>query len=224
MKRGKEMRIVVLSDIHGVVSGLPQIAAELEEADWVVLPGDLTAFGGIEAAADVIEAIRHFNTKILAVAGNCDRPECEDYFEEAGINLGGRKTVIEGIEFLGGGGSLPCLAPTPNELTEPELKRALDDLARQRDTNLPCILVSHEPPFNTKADFAWNGQHVGSASVRAFIEQCQPIICFTGHIHEGHSLDEIGETQIINPGSWAQGRYAVAEINGGVPNIKLRTV
>jgi len=218
------MQIIVLSDIHGAAASLPKVAAELEEADLVVLPGDLTNFGSLDDARDILETVQRFNESVLAVAGNCDLAECEDFFEEARVNLGGQKKVIDGIEFFGIGGSLPCPVKTLNERSEPDLKRALDDLVQQRDPNLPCILVSHQPPSNTNADVIANGQHVGSTSVRAFIEQCQPLICFTGHIHEAFSLDEVGKTRVVNSGSWAQGRYAIAEIDGEVQHVELRSV
>lgn len=218
------MRIVVLSDIHGAVGNFSKVGEVLSDADLVLLPGDLTNFGGAEAAAKVIEALGRFNKRILAVAGNCDRPECADYLEKTGINLEGRQATAAGIEFLGIGGALPCPMRTPNERTESDLKRCLDDLAAQQNEDLPCVLVSHQPPRNTGADLAWNGEHVGSASVRAFIERRQPLVCFTGHIHESNSLSTIGPAQIVNPGAWAQGRYAVAEIHAGRQNIELRMV
>ena len=53
---------------------------------------------------------------------------------------------------------------------------------------------------------------MGSKAVRAFIEQRQPLICFTGHIHEGVGVDQIGKTNIINPSSLSEGNYAYAEV------------
>ncbi|MEL6527750.1 MAG: hypothetical protein AAFQ07_18785, partial [Chloroflexota bacterium] len=62
-----------------------------------------------------------------------------------------------------------------------------------------------------------SNQHVGSKAVRAFIERVQPLVCFTGHMHECVTIDRIGDTQIINPGPvWKSKKYAYTEIEDGV--------
>ena len=86
------------------------------------------------------------------------------------------------------------------------------------------VLITHQPPRETRNDLA-RGGHVGSHSIRCFIEQHQPLICFTGHIHEGVGVDTIGETKIVNPGPLRHGGYAVAEITGGqVGALEIRNV
>ena len=53
---------------------------------------------------------------------------------------------------------------------------------------------------------------MGSKSIRNFIEKIQPIVCFTGHIHEGVGIDKINRTHIINPGPLKFGKYAYVTI------------
>ena len=77
--------------------------------------------------------------------------------------------------------------------------------------DVPQILVCHQPPFNTLNDRLYDGRQVGSKSVRAYIEEHQPLICFTGHIHEAIGIDTIGITQTCNPGPVWKG-YATTEI------------
>ncbi|MEO1289117.1 MAG: hypothetical protein AAFV93_15240, partial [Chloroflexota bacterium] len=91
------------------------------------------------------------------------------------------------------------------------------------DPDIPKILVTHQPPYGTKADSTWTGKHVGSHAIREFIELEQPLICFTGHIHEAVSIDTIGKTKIINSGMISgSNRYAYTEIVGGqVSTLKL---
>ena len=57
-------------------------------------------------------------------------------------------------------------------------------------------------------DFASIGKHVGSESVRAFIDQHEPLVCLTGHIHEGRGVDTIAGCPVINPGRLSEGGYA----------------
>jgi Icc-related predicted phosphoesterase len=79
------------------------------------------------------------------------------------------------------------------------------------------VAVIHTPPLDTRADRLTSGGHVGSAAVRAFLEETQPALCISGHIHESEGEDRIGRTKVINPGMLAQGGYVVVEPdNGGV--------
>jgi Icc-related predicted phosphoesterase len=69
------------------------------------------------------------------------------------------------------------------------------------------ILVAHCPPYQTAIDRIHSGLHVGSHSVRRFLETYQPDLCISGHIHEAPGEDVIGHTRLVNPGMLAQGGY-----------------
>lgn len=215
------MVIVTLADIHGYASGIDRISGRLAAADLVILAGDITRFGGMTAAKRVIDRIRQHTSRIAAVAGNCDLPEVETYLDEQDLSLHGNVRRINGIRFAGIGGSLPCPGPTPNEMTESEFRRHLVRLTAGLSNTEPCILITHQPPFNTLNDTTANGTHAGSRSIRQFIEQVQPMICITGHIHEGAGIDTIGNTQVINPGPFFDGHYGHIIIGRGIESIKI---
>ncbi len=206
------MIIVALADIHGNLERLSAVSEDLSAADVVLLVGDLTNFGRESAAARVVRGVRKYNDRLLAVAGNCDYPEVDTYLTQEGINLHRRGMVIDGIVFLGVGGSLPCPGKTPNEYSEDDFKAFLQEATTDLSLDVPMILVSHQPPWDTVADRLRNGVHVGSHSVRAFITQVQPLVCFTAHIHEGHGIDSIGRTKVVNPGPLWMGKYAYAQV------------
>ena len=72
-------------------------------------------------------------------------------------------------------------------------------------SNKKTIYVMHSPPFGTKLDFIQGEKSAGSRSIKAFIEENQPLLTLHGHIHESPELsgayfDHIGETISINPG------------------------
>jgi len=209
------MKIVALTDIHGQLRFLDQVASILSSADLILLVGDITTFGREEVASQVISAIRQHNAHILAVPGNTDYPEVRDYLKQEGINLHRSHITIEGITFIGLGGALPAPAKTPYEFTEGQLGAFLREASAQLPPDTTKVLVSHQPPQGTLLDIVHSGQHVGSRAVRDFILQERPLVCFTGHIHESPGIDSLGQTQIINPGPFAYGNYAYAEINGG---------
>ena len=193
------MRIVALTDIHGNASAIERLAAPLAAADLVLLTGDLTHFGGADDAARVIAAVREHNRHVLAVAGNCDQPDVAEWLVLEGISLHARHEVIEGVAFLGVGGSLPAPGRTPNEFSDAELGGFLDAAAEGLGDEVPCILVSHQPPADTALDMISGGRHVGSASVRRFIERRRPLVCFTGHIHEAAGTDSLGRRSWSTP-------------------------
>jgi hypothetical protein len=216
------MKIVALTDIHGRTERLRGLASGLAAADLVFLCGDLTHFGGRPEAGAVLAAVRNYNPNVLAVAGNCDRPDVAAHLVEAGVNLHATQVIVGDFAILGLGGSLPCPGRTPNEFTEDELASFLSEAAAGLSRDLPWILVSHEPPRDTAVDRAHSGMHVGSRAVRAFIEAHKPIVCFTGHIHEAYGMDSIGPTKIVNPGPLQAGRYAYAEVGRALDLLEIR--
>ena len=208
------MKIIALSDLHGEVRPLRDVAADLFGADVVLLAGDITNFGGAHAAREVVREVREYNDRLLAVPGNCDTPEAARCLTEEGITLDARHVVIDGVAFVGVGGSLPCPGRTPNEITEADFAARLAQAAAGIEANAPLILLTHQPPFDTAADLAGSGRHVGSHAVRAFILGRRPLVCFTGHIHEARGRDDLGGTVVLNPGPLRRGGYAYAEVDG----------
>ncbi len=192
------------------------MAACINWADIILLTGDLTHFGGADQADLVLSKLRAFDKRILAVAGNCDYPEVEQYLRRNELSLHGVVKEIDGIGFLGMGGSLPCPGKTPNEMGEYAIRDLLNGAVEAWSGQLPLILVSHQPPFGTKADDLGEGRHVGSRELRSFIERRRPIACFTGHIHEGRGVDRIGETWVANPGP-AFGEHAARTDSASMP-------
>jgi hypothetical protein len=206
------MKIIALTDLHEKSSVLPLLADQLQDAQLVLLCGDITHFGHEREMRRIIRQIRAYNPCVLAVTGNCDYPATEKYLMEEGISLHAAVREFNGYRIAGLSGSLPCPGKTPHEYSEEEYEALLDQIPIQ--TGKPLIMVSHQPPVDTMNDEVSPGVHVGSKSVRQFIEKHRPLACFTGHIHEGIAIDRIGDTVIVNPGPARAGNYAMAEIEG----------
>ncbi|MCH7960330.1 MAG: metallophosphoesterase family protein [Candidatus Hydrogenedentes bacterium] len=215
------MQIAALTDIHGRLEHIEDAGPMLRQMDVVLLPGDLTMFGRREAAEEVVNAVRQYCDRIFAVMGNCDYPEVEAYLEEEGMCLHRKHVVVDGVAFAGLGGSLPCPIPTLNEWSEETLAGYLEESVAGLPDDTDLVLVSHQPAKDTAVDLAGNGQHVGSDAVREFIETHNPLICFSGHIHESDGVDTIGQCTLVNPGPFLQGRFAVVEIGNGDLSLTL---
>jgi Icc-related predicted phosphoesterase len=215
------MNIIALTDIHGRTGIFDPLAGQLRSADLVVLSGDITHFGHKDEIAAIIANLRKFNHNILAVTGNCDHHEVEQFLSDEGISVFGSMKPFKNIVFYGLSGSLPCPGPTPNEYSDQEYEAILADVHFSSDQ--PVIMISHQPPYNTLNDFVPPGIHVGSKSIRDFIARTRPLICFTGHIHEGIGIDTIGSTAIANPGPAFYGGYAKVVIdNNAVKSLTLQ--
>lgn len=216
------MIIVALADIHDNLEGLSAASEDLSAADVVLLVGDLTNFGRQDAASRVVRAIRKYSDRVLAVPGNCDYPEVDAYLRGEGINLHRRCVVVEGVAFVGIGGSLPCPGRTPNEFSEEDFEAFLAEAGSAVHPYDPLVLVTHQPPRGTVTDRIWNGLHVGSESVRAFIIGMQPVLCLTGHIHEGRGVDSIGRTKVVNAGPLSTGGYVYARVGRNAAEVEIR--
>lgn len=200
------MRIIAFGDIHmdpGAVESIPSI----HSADLVIITGDITNYGNANAAEKMISRLLSINRNLLGVAGNLDKPDVARYLEENELSLHGSGRIFGKLGLMGLGGSNYTPFKTPYEFSEQELAAFLAaGLSRIQGAG-DFILVSHTPPFRTQTDRLANGSHVGSTAVRTFIEQQQPALCLTGHIHESAGEDVIGRTRVLNPGMLKHGGY-----------------
>lgn len=204
------MKLIALPDLHGQTANIDTLGSVLQAVDVVLLPGDLTNGLMIELTR-VLEAIQQYNTHILAVPGNMDNDRINETITEAGMNVHMEQRVVDGVGIIGLGGALPYYGRFV--FSDDDYGKMLTDLSERMNPSVPQLFVCHQPPLNTLNDKISNGAHVGSASVRQFIETHQPLVCFTGHIHEATGIDTIGHTKIINPGRlWRSDTYAYAEI------------
>jgi len=216
------MRIVSFGDIHMALRSIQRLAGELKAADMVVLSGDLTNFGGPEDAQQVIAATRRYARGVLAVSGNLDKPEVIDFLRAQGISLHGEGRRMGALGVFGCGGSNLTPFHTPTELSEQEIGAVLEGGYAQIAGAPHVLMVCHTPPANTATDRIASGQHVGSPQVRAFIEEHQPEVCITGHIHESAGIDHIGRTTVVNAGAFHAGGYIAVTLGPGGLGAELK--
>ena len=216
------MKIVSFGDVHLAIGQMAKIAVELATADLIILSGDLTNFGGCEDAQKVLVAARSYGPAVLALPGNLDRPDVIDFLRHEQAALHGESQRFDNLGIFGCGGSNITPFHTLLEYQDEELgailERAYVDVA-----NAPVqLMVCHTPPYATRLDRLVNGAPVGSQSVRRFIEQHQPQVCITGHIHESPGVDIIGRTKILNAGPFSAGGYIVIHYHDGTLDAELK--
>ncbi|MEO2152579.1 MAG: metallophosphoesterase [Thermococcus sp.] len=215
------MRLVAITDLHGNVKMSRKLAGLIagEKPDILLIAGDITHFSGAETARKVLGPLLETGVPILAVHGNCDGRDVPELLDELGIWIHDRRMELNGIGFVGVGGSNITPFNTIWELTEDEIREILLRNYRPGD-----IILSHVPPRDTKADLVHSGLHVGSRALREFIEENQPPLVITGHIHEARSVDHVGETVIVNPGPLFRGYYAEIILADNVINVELKSL
>ena len=201
------MQIMAFGDIHEYLHPLASLTQPLRQADVVLVTGDMTRWRGPETATKVLQAIMHYNPNVLAQVGNTDSWDIHRHLNQCGINLHGQGHRLGEVGIFGVGGSNYTPFDTPTEFSEEEIADYLLAGYEMIKEARYKILVAHCPPYQTAIDRIHAGYHVGSHSVRTFIETYQPDLCISGHIHEAPGEDAIGRTLLVNPGMLAQGGY-----------------
>ena len=209
------LKVLVGTDFHGKEAALEGFAMRAEEkrADILAICGDITHFGTLEEAKHLLSLLTGLRIPVLFVPGNCDPPSLAGVDVEGAKCIHGRNFSSGDLTFMGIGGSPPTPFSTPLEMTEEEITETLSCASKNAPDNRWLVLVSHAPPRDTRLDRTSFGHHVGSRSIRRFIEENKPSIVFCGHIHEATGEDRINDTVIVNPGPARHGHYAEAVFN-----------
>lgn len=176
--------------------------------------GDFTERGPGSQVGEILPKVERIGIRTLAIPGNCDPKPTHEILEKHGINLHSKSIEIDGVTFVGLGGSNLTPFNTPFEITEREIKEELTALTSNINGN--WVLVTHAPPYGTSADLTSSDTHVGSKSIREIIEHRQPLVALCGHIHEARSIDRLGRTIVVNPGPISRGYAAEVIIDEDV--------
>ena len=213
------MRILAFTDIHGAYTKVEE-ALRKEQADAVIIGGDLTTVGSVKEAEGALLRFQTINKNLLCVAGNMDLPAHDDLFVRMGVSINGHGQIVGDVGFFGVSGGPKSPLHTPYEISEEEIaQRAHAGFAEVKHCRIK-VFVPHPPPFGTKVDIAHSGIHVGSSAVRDFIEEHKPDVVICGHIHEARGRDSIEKTLIVNCGPAGHGHYAVVDV-GDVIKVAL---
>ncbi len=215
------MNIVAISDIHGNFYYLGKFIKEVEKdkIDLILVAGDITDFGDIDEAREILSILSTITPSLFYVTGNCDPPETLKHgisnFEEECVH--GKIVKYKHLIIGGVGGSPPTPFNTPSELSEEEIEDILKSISKEWEIynheNYLRILLTHTPPINTTVDKTFLGEHVGSLAVRRLIEYSNHIeLCICGHVHEARGIEKLKNCIIVNPGSLKQGFYAKIKI------------
>ena len=203
-------------DIHGRFTAVTQALAAIGEVDALLVGGDITTAGTPDDAERAIQSWRPLAPRLLAVAGNMDSAAIDERLAALGVSVDGRGVLLGDVGVFGVSAAPLSPLKTPYELTEGELERRIEEgFAAVADARVK-VFCPHAPPLGTACDRLRDGRHVGSAAIRAFVEREQPDVVVCGHIHEARGRDELGRSQVVNPGPAGAGHYAVLDVGDRV--------
>lgn len=228
---GVDMNIVVVSDIHGDMENMLTYLDKIRglAPDLIICPGDFTdvntpkGFAQEDVARLIISELKSLNAPILAVPGNVDQKGIIRIFEKEKISLHGRGKIIKEYGFYGYGGAKTPFG-TSIEPSDEELKMGLLNAYKDVKNTKYKVQVTHAPPYETKIDMIRSGIHVGSKTIRSFIEKHHPILAISAHIHEARGTDKINNTLLINSGRFPEGYMSLINVEGGVANGKILNI
>ncbi len=205
------MQILLISDGHGAIDRLRALSSIAKDVDLVLFAGDFAAFNKLETGLPFLKTLKELHPNIYSVLGNCDPPSFLKELQEHNINVQAMVQQFEDFTIIGSGGASKFTGATPNERSDEELiSDIVQNYKAKEGDNL--ILMTHNPPYGVCVDKVAPLVHVGSKLIRKFIDEAQPILAISGHIHEAYGIDSIGNTCVINPGALCDGRFAIVEI------------
>ncbi|MBN1923758.1 MAG: metallophosphoesterase [Nanoarchaeota archaeon] len=192
------MKILAASDLHSDFKAAQRLAdkAKKNKVDLVLLGGDIVEFG--TEGKGIIGPFKNAGIEVLMVHGNHDQPTDIDFLSEKygkGVyNIHSYYKEFDDVVVMGIGGTDFGLFNMNEDITK-ALKNKI-----KNNKNKKTILLTHEPPFDTKLDnLGWT--KAGSRKMRKFIETYKPDVVLCGHIHETFGLtDYVGNSKIINTG------------------------
>ncbi|MDD1673930.1 MAG: metallophosphoesterase [Methanomicrobiales archaeon] len=207
------MSVLLIADLHGQVDKIDSFLGL--EPDLVIISGDITHFGPIDSALDVLSRIE---VPCFVVPGNCDPREILDIFEESNaVSLHGSAMTVGRLSIAGIGGSNPTPFNCPFELSEEEIDTILSSAIKAMDRAMYHVLVSHAPPKG--ALDVVGDVHVGSESIRKHMKKFDLVCC--AHIHEQRGVTELDGVKIVNPGEASKGECALLRFNDEEKEIQI---
>lgn len=221
----QSIKVAAAADIHATEDHGAKLLAAFEgaanEADVILLAGDLTADGETAEAQVLADVCRSLDVPVVAVLGNHDfhlgkEDEIADALRRVGVDVLVRECVtreINGIEvgvvgtkgFVGGfsGSALPdfgesLLRQVYAETTE-EVRAIGRGLRRITHCALRIVLL-HYAPIEATLEGEPLGIHafLGSSRLANPIQEYRPDVVLHGHAHAGSFKGGIGEVPVYN--------------------------
>jgi uncharacterized protein len=183
------------------------------------------------------ERLGHTNVRCFIMPGNDDEAFLPEVLAQSDHIENHDDSIIEIGDYLIAGYGYSNRTPwdTPREKSEEEIERDCKELLSRVPQADHLVFNAHVPPHDSGLDLApelrpdfsmvkTGGQPnmvpVGSTAIRRVVEEHQPMLVLSGHIHESRGATIIGESVVINPGS----EYNAGRLLGALIDLESGTV
>ena len=189
------MKLLIFGDSHGDMLSLETVKQKAHDADLVICLGDLTFFG--DNMDQLLKYLNTFPKKVILMFGNHEDESLLKKLSEKYPNIKFSHAEVfhhKDYSFITyGGDGFSKIDPFFEKISKKLIKKV-------KDIN-KTVVVFHGPPYGTLLDIPFEDHHSGNMSYRKFLEEHQPLIAFSGHIHEGEKMiDYIDKVTLFNPG------------------------
>ena len=203
--------MLIISDAHDEQIFLDKISAIWNNGnyDYLLMLGDITT--SVRTIDNFMDKLNKNKKHVFVIPGNNEPEMVLKEYERLGIYLHKKRVNIKengNLNIVGFGFSNPTPFGTPGELSEDEIYNQMSKLNIDNNT----ILLTHAPPNGFFDDV--RNAHVGSKAIRKIIEEKQPLINLSGHIHQRFGIDKLNRTYIMKIPALQFGKY-------GIMNIKI---
>jgi uncharacterized protein len=242
------VRIAAAGDVHADERGRARIEAAFarvrDEADIVLLAGDLTTHGDPAEARVLADACRDLGIPVFAVLGNHDwhtdrAAAVTSVLEDAGVvvleraaamyDVNSTRVGIAGTKgFVGGfpGSSLPDFGEPLLRDVYAETGRDVDGLEAALtsidDCPLRIVLLHYSPTMSTLAgepETIWT--FLGTNRLDGPIQKHKPHLVLHGHAHQGTFAGSVGAVPVYNVAVHVTGRdFFVFDLDSDAPDAR----
>lgn len=189
------MKLLLFTDIHGDRNALNRVVSLAPNADLLVCAGDISSDEAVFNS--FMGDLSKTGKPVLAIHGNHETDDmmkaaCRKYPNIIFLHKGCYE--MGNLKFMGwGGGGFSS--------KDNEFEHVWNRFFRSESgTGHRIVLVTHAPPYNTAVDLVHN-EYRGNQTLRAFIDEHQPVLVVCGHLHENFGkYSKIGNSFVINPG------------------------
>jgi Icc-related predicted phosphoesterase len=244
------IRIAAAGDVHASEATRERVEhafeAVEEQADVILLAGDLTTTGEPEQAQVLADACRAISIPVFAVLGNHDchagrGAEIRDVVEQAGVHVldrSWRTCDIAGLElgvvgtkgFVGGfpGSVLPDFGEPLLRQVYAETTHEAEAIAKGLQEIVHCdlrVVLLHYAPIQATVEGEPEGIHVmlGSDRLATPIAEFGADLVLHGHAHAGSFEGCIGKIPVYNVAVHVTGRdFWIFELEGARGRTEAR--
>ena len=185
------VKILAAADLHGSYDIANKLSKKAKEnsVDLIVLAGDIN--GMKEGAGGIIDVFLKENQKVLFIPGNWDSTKEHDILKNKAKSIHNYYVTHDGVAFAGIGSSDMKFSLDEDDFYE--IKKQFLKMKSGRR-----VLVSHLHARGTKAEFSGV---LGDDVLRRAIDEFNPDLLISAHIHEGEGIEEmIGNTKVVQVG------------------------